>query len=145
MIDILVVIWIAVAKESRHGNGLQKGTEIVVEKKTKIVTDHGIEMAAHDQDLAAGALHLVQTVLALGTVVIDQVLALLLADDLSHDEDHAPQINWISIGMSRLLAIEADLLVAECAPLKEKETEKETAHVNKTGTENLVVTGTSLE
>ena len=82
MIDILVVIWIAVAKESRHENGLQRGTEIVVEKKTKIVTDHGIEMAAHDQDLAAGALHLVQT-----------VLTLLLADDLSHDEDHAPQIN----------------------------------------------------
>ncbi|GAM33371.1 hypothetical protein TCE0_004r00221 [Talaromyces pinophilus] len=104
MIDIRVVIWTVVGKESRHGNGLQNGTEIVAGIETKIVTDHETEMIAQGQDPAAGAPHLVQAqiVLAHDIAGIDQVLALLLADDLSHGEDHALQINqWTLIDMSQ--------------------------------------------
>jgi hypothetical protein len=143
MIATQVVIWIAVAKENRHENGPQKGTKIVVERKTKIVTDHEIEMIAHGQDHAAGALHLVQIVLAHSIIGIDQVLALLLAEDLSHDAGHALQINWILIAMSRLPVIAVDPLVAECVLPNTRE--RETGHVIKTGTENLVEIDTSLE
>lgn len=104
-------------------------------------------MIAQGQDPAAGTPHLVQAqiVLAHDIVGIDQVLALLLADDLSHDEDHALQINqWTLIDMSQLPAIAVDLLVAERALLNERGTGKGTARVSKTGTESLVVTGTSL-
>lgn len=138
MIDILVAIWIAVASESRHENGLQKGTEIVAETKTKTETDHEIGMIARGQDLATVALLLVQTGLVHAIVEIDQVLALLLA------EDHALQTNWTLIGMSQSPATAADPLVVGCALLNEKETGKETDHVIKNGTENLVVTDTSL-
>ncbi|KUL83168.1 hypothetical protein ZTR_10089 [Talaromyces verruculosus] len=131
-------------EDDRHSNG----TEIVAGIKTKIVTDHETEMIAQGQDPAAGAPHLVQAQIGLAHDIagIDQVLALLLAGDLSHDEDHALQINqWTLIGMSQLPATAVDLLVAERALLNERETEKETGHASKTGTESLVVTDTSLE
>lgn len=93
MIDTPVAIWTAVAKESKHENGLQKGTEIVAGIKTKIVTDHGIETNAQGQDRAAGDPNPAQTVLAHDIVENGQILALPLADDLNHGEDHALQIN----------------------------------------------------
>ncbi|RAO70480.1 uncharacterized protein BHQ10_006492 [Talaromyces amestolkiae] len=131
------VIWIAAVKESRHEKGLQKGTEIVAEKKTKTATDHGLQMIAHGQDHAAAALHPTLIDRALNIVVIGQVLVLLLADDLNHDEDHALRL----IVMSRSPAPAVDLLVVEHVHLNERETGNETAHVSKNGTESLVVTG----
>lgn len=146
MIVTLVVIWIAVAKGNRHENDLQKGTEIVAEKKGSIVTDHEIEMTVHDQDLAVDALHPIQIVLAHDIVVIGQVLAFLLVDDLTHEDDHALQISqWTLIGMSQLRVIAADLLDVECVLLNARKTENETVPVSKNGTESLVETGTSLE
>lgn len=135
------VIWIAAVKESRHEKGLQKGTEIVAEKKTKTATDHGLQMIAHGQDHAAAALHPTLIDRALNIVVIGQVLVLLLADDLNHDEDHALRL----IGMSRSPAPAVDLLVVEHVHLNARETGNETAHVSKNGTGSLVVTGTFLE
>lgn len=146
MIVTLVVIWIAVAKGNRHENDLQKGTEIVAEKKGSIVTDHEIEMTVHDQDLAVDALHPIQIVLAHDIVVIGQALAFLLVDDLTHEDDHALQISqWTLIGMSQLRVIAADLLDVECVLLNARKTENETVPVSKNGTESLVETGTSLE
>lgn len=109
------------------------------------MTDHGLQTIVHGQDPAAAALHPALIDRALGIVVIGQALTLLLADDLSHDEDRALRINWILIGMSRSPAPAVDLPVVEHVLLNERETGNETAHVSKNGTGSLVVTGTSLE